>query len=100
MKDDKIISKKAMMRDLMEKMMKDNDLISRSALLSNLKEQIPDVENISLFMQIIETQLPAKNIKYDEVLLSEHPDKERVINIIIFTLMMGITMLLAVFILR
>ena len=49
--DDKIISKKAMMRDLMEKMMKDNDLISRSALLSNLKEQIPDVENISLFMQ-------------------------------------------------
>ena len=99
MKDDNIIGKKTLVSDLKKKVMKDDDLISRSALLSDLRKQIPDVD-ISLYIEIIENQPPADNIKFGEVLLSDEPDKEHLINTIVFILMMGITMLLSAFLLR
>ena len=54
-----------------------DDIISRSVLLSDLKKQISDVENVPLFMEIVENQPPADSAEYGKILLVRDLDKER-----------------------
>ena len=67
MNDD--LRKDELLNSLKEQIPMNDDIISRSVLLSDLKKQISDVENVPLFMEIVENQPPADSAEYGKILL-------------------------------
>lgn len=94
MNDD--LRKDELLNSLKEQIPMNDDIISRSVLLSDLKKQISDVENVPLFMEIVENQPPADSAEYGKILLERDLDEERLISIIVFIVMIGIIMFLKV----
>ena len=73
MNDD--LRKDELLNSLKEQIPMNDDIISRSVLLSDLKKQISDVENVPLFMEIVENQPPADSAEYGKILLVRDLDK-------------------------
>ena len=94
MNDD--LRKDELLNSLKEQIPMNDDIISRSVLLSDLKKQISDVENVPLFMEIVENQPPADSAEYGKILLVRDLDKERFVDTILFIVMIGIIIFLKV----
>ncbi|MCI9035677.1 MAG: hypothetical protein HFJ08_16870 [Lachnospiraceae bacterium] len=94
MNDD--LRKDELLNSLKEQIPMNDDIISRSVLLSDLKKQISDVENVPLFMEIVENQPPADSAEYGKILLVRDLDKERFFDTILFIVMIGIIIFLKV----